>query len=80
MTFLTRRNPVSDLRFFEPFFGRFNFLDEQTSGTWAPPVDVAEEQDKIVVRVEVPGMKQEDLKVHYEDGLLSVSGERQFER
>jgi HSP20 family protein len=81
MTFMTRRNPMSDLRFFEPFFGRFNFLDEQmNSGTWAPAVDVAEETDKILVRVEVPGMKQEDLKVNYEDGLLSVSGERQFER
>jgi HSP20 family protein len=72
---------MSDLRFFEPFFGRFNFLDEQmNSGTWAPAVDVAEETDKILVRVEVPGMKQEDLKVNFEDGLLSVSGERQFER
>ena len=81
MTFMTRRNPMSDLRFFEPFFGRFNFLDEQmNSATWAPAVDVAEETDKILVRVEVPGMKQEDLKVNYEDGLLSVSGERQFER
>lgn len=81
MTYMTRRNPMSDLRFFEPFFGRFNFLDEQmNSGTWAPAVDVAEETDKILVRVEVPGMKQEDLKVNYEDGLLSVSGERQFER
>ena len=81
MTFVTRRNPMNDLRFFEPFFGRFNFLDEQMSNTtWAPAVDVAEETDKILVRVEVPGMKQEDLKVHYEDGMLTVSGERQFER
>ena len=86
MTFLTRQNPWNDLRtlqtrFFEPFFGRFNFLeDEMTSGTWAPAVDVAEENDKLLVRVEVPGMKQEDLKINYEDGLLTISGERQFER
>lgn len=86
MTFLTRQNPWNDFRtlqarVFEPFFGRFNFLDdEMTSGTWAPPVDVAEEADKLLVRVEVPGMNQEDLKVHFEDGLLTVSGERQFER
>lgn len=86
MTFLTRQNPWNDMRtlqarFFEPFFGRFNFLeDEMTSGTWAPPVDVAEEQDKLLVRVEVPGMDEKDLKINYEDGLLTVSGERQFER
>jgi len=82
MTFVTRTNPRTlQARFFEPFFGRFNFLDESlNSGTWAPPVDVAEETDKIVVKVEVPGMNESDLKIHFEDGLLTVSGERQFER
>ena len=86
MTFLTRYNPRNDFqtlqaRFFEPFFGRFGFADDaQTSGTWAPPVDVAEENDKIMVKVEVPGIDEKDLKVHFEDGLLTVSGERQFER
>ena len=87
MTFITRySNPRNDFRtlqsrFFEPFFGRFNFLDDAlTSGTWAPPVDVAEEGDKIMVKIEVPGMEEKDLKVNFEDGLLTVSGERQFER
>ncbi len=79
MTFLTRYNPTS--RFFEPFFGRFNFLDDQMStGTWAPPVDILEEKDKIVVKIEVPGIEEKDLRVNFEDGLLTVSGERQFER
>jgi len=82
MTFVTRTNPRTlQARFFEPFFGRFNFLDESLdNGTWAPPVDVAEETDKILVKVEVPGMNESDLKIHFEDGLLTVSGERQFER
>lgn len=83
--FLTRTN-LNDFRtlqsrVFEPFFGRFQFVDDQLpTGTWAPPVDVAEEKDKIMVKVEVPGMKESDLKVHFEDGLLTVTGERQFER
>jgi HSP20 family protein len=86
MTFLTRQDPWSDFRtlqsrFFEPFFGRLGFVsDEMTNGTWAPPVDVAEENDRLLVRVEVPGMDEKDLKIHFEDGLLTVSGERQFER
>ena len=86
MNYLTRNNPQNDFRvlqarFFEPFFGRFNFLeDELKSGTWAPPVDVAEEKEKIFVRVEVPGMNENDLKITFEDGMLTVSGERQFER
>ena len=88
MTFMTRNNPFNDLRtlqarFWEPFFGRFNFLDEElnpTASTWAPAVDVAEDAEKIHVKVEVPGMEEKDLKINYEDGLLTVSGERQFER
>ncbi|HEV7922072.1 MAG TPA: Hsp20/alpha crystallin family protein [Thermoanaerobaculia bacterium] len=79
MTFLTRRN--DPFRMLEPFFGRFQFMeDAPASGTWAPPVDVAEEGDRIMVKVEVPGVDEKDLKVHFEDGILSVSGERQFER
>src|SRR5690348_820922 len=78
MTFLVRQNPLD--RVFEPFFGGRNFNDELSNGAWAPPVDVAEEADKILVRVEVPGMNENDLKVHYEDGLLTVSGERTFEK
>src|ERR1051325_8240300 len=77
MTFLTRQNLFNDL--FEPFFGRFNF-DERMTSTWAPAVDVAEETDKLLVRVEVPGMDEKDLRVHFEDGLLTISGERQFEK
>ena len=83
MTFLTRQNDfrTRQARVLEPFFGRFTFLDDAVAnGTWAPPVDVAEETEKILVRVEVPGMDEKDLKVHFEDGLLTVSGERQFER
>src|SRR5512142_1129150 len=86
MTFLTRNTAWDDLRalqtrFLEPFFNRFEFIDDaMKSGTWAPPVDVAEEGDKILVKVEVPGVNEKDLKINFEDGLLTVSGERQFER
>jgi HSP20 family protein len=83
---MTRYNPLNDFRtlqarLFEPFFGRFNFLDDALgASSWAPPVDVAEENDKILVKIEVPGIEEKDLRVTFEDGLLTVSGERQFER
>ena len=78
MTFVTRTLPN---RLFEPFFGRFNYLDDTlASGTWAPAVDVAEDAEKIHVKVEVPGMDEKDLRINYEDGLLTISGERQFEK
>lgn len=86
MTTVNRYNPFNDLRtlqnrLFEPFFGRFNYMDDSlATGTWAPAVDVAEDAEKIHVKVEVPGMEEKDIKIHYEDGLLTISGERQFEQ
>ena len=77
--------PLNDLRrldasLFEPFF-RFPYVQEEArSGGWNPPVDVLEENEKIVVKVEVPGVDEKDLRVTFEDGLLTVSGERHFER
>ncbi|HYO79503.1 MAG TPA: Hsp20/alpha crystallin family protein [Thermoanaerobaculia bacterium] len=85
MTRMTRFNPFDDLRrvearLFEPFF-RFPYLQESMqSSAWNPPVDVLEEHDKIVVKVEAPGIDEKDLRVTFEDGLLTVTGERTFER
>ena len=67
-------------RLFEPF-ARFTSSDEDlVSGTWVPPVDVAETQDRIVVRAEVPGMKQEDIAIEFENGLLTIRGDRKLEK
>jgi len=85
MTRIVRFNPLNDLRrmearFFEPFF-RFPYMPEEAqSAAWNPPVDVLEEKDRIVVKVEAPGVDEKDLRVTFEDGQLTVSGERQFER
>lgn len=85
MNLVTRFNPFDDLRrmearLWEPFF-RFPFFTEEMQSTaWNPPVDVLEENDRIVVKVEVPGLKESDLRVTFEDGVLTISGERQFER
>ena len=67
-------------RIFEPF-ARFTAGEEDlVSGTWVPQVDVAETQEKIVVRAEVPGMRQEDIQIEFENGLLTIRGERQLEK
>lgn len=67
-------------RIFEPF-ARFAAGDEDlVSGTWVPPVDVAETQDRILVRAEVPGMRQEDISIEFENGLLTIRGDRKHEK
>ncbi|HEV7240399.1 MAG TPA: Hsp20/alpha crystallin family protein [Thermoanaerobaculia bacterium] len=68
-------------RIFEPF-ARFAAGEDKdrVSGTWVPAVDVAETQEKIVVRAELPGMKQEDIQIEFENGLLTIRGERGIEK
>jgi HSP20 family protein len=68
-------------RILEPF-ARFAAQEDEdlVSGTWVPPVDVAETQEKILVRAEVPGMKQDDIQIEFENGLLTIKGERKHEK
>lgn len=67
-------------RLFEPF-ARFTAGDEDlVSGTWVPPVDVAETQEKILVRAEVPGTKQNAIQIEFENGLLTIRGERVIDK
>jgi HSP20 family protein len=43
---------------------------------WAPPVDIAERKDAYVLTIELPGVKVEDLEIAFQDGLLTIQGER----
>ncbi|AXC10637.1 heat shock protein, Hsp20 family [Acidisarcina polymorpha] len=54
--------------------------DLPTTTGFVPPVDVYEDGQKIVLKLEVPGMKQEDLDVRIENNTLTVRGERKFEK
>ncbi len=48
-------------------------------GSFIPPVDVYEDAQQLVLKLEVPGIKQEDLDVRLENQTLTVKGERKFE-
>ncbi len=47
--------------------------------TWNPVADVSETKEGYTVKVELPGMKQEDISVSVEENVLSVKGERKRE-
>ena len=49
-------------------------------GTWMPPVDIVEGKDKIQLKVELPGFKEDQVNLTVEDGLLTIRGERKFNR
>jgi HSP20 family protein len=50
------------------------------SAAFAPPVDIYEDEHKIVLKLEVPGMKESDLDIQLENNVLTVKGERKFEK
>ena len=45
---------------------------------FVPSVDVAENNEKVTIRVELPGMEKDAIKVSVEDGILNISGDRSF--
>lgn len=51
-----------------------------TVAQWAPLVDIAEDDKEYVVKAELPEVKKDDVKVTVENGVLTVSGERKFEK
>ncbi|HEX4441208.1 MAG TPA: Hsp20/alpha crystallin family protein [Thermoanaerobaculia bacterium] len=54
--------------------------DEQSLGAWVPPVDIAEDKDRILITAELPGFQDNEISIQTENGMLSISGERKFER
>jgi HSP20 family protein len=50
-----------------------------TAASFAPAVDVYENGEKVVLKLDIPGIKQEDLDIRVENQTLSVRGERKFE-
>jgi HSP20 family protein len=61
---------------FKSFFSGF---PEEREGYWAPIIDIEEDKDKIIVKVEIPGMRKEDIQVAVHGNILTVSGERKQE-
>ena len=69
-------------RDFDRFSGRrLGRSDLETPvSDWAPAVDIVEENDRFILRADVPGVAREDIDVSMEDGILTIAGERQTEK
>ena len=61
-------------------YGRSNQEELTTSGSFVPAVDVYDDEHKVILKLEVPGVKQEDLDVQVENQTLTVRGQRTFEK
>jgi HSP20 family protein len=78
---LMRWQPFEAMKMFNYFpnsFGR-PLLETGEYFEWSPSVDVSETGQEYVIRAALPAVKKEDVKVTYEDGMLTLSGERRQE-
>src|SRR5438132_10186956 len=88
MSTLTKWNPFRDLEDIQnrlsPWFGRIALRgggdESMTTSAWAPLVDITEDDKEYLIKVELPEIKKEDVKVTVENGTLTISGERKFEK
>ena len=79
---LRRMTSELDRVFDEPFFASFGFprAFSAEAPMWTPDIDVFEKDNKLVTRIDLPGLKKEDVKVEVNDGYLTISGERKTEK
>lgn len=62
------------------FSGAAARRDEELSlGAWLPPVDIAEDKDRIVLTAELPGFDEKQIEIQMEGGVLTLRGERKLE-
>jgi len=67
-------------RLFEAPLSCLTELSQPFSGGWVPALDLYEDKDNYVVKMELPGMNKEGIDISLHDGVLSVSGERKDEQ
>jgi HSP20 family protein len=90
---LVKFNPMRDLVDFEREFNKmFNSFEnrfgiskskeednEYENAVWMPLTDIYEDKEKYTLRLDLPGIKKDDVKISFVDGKLSISGERNQE-
>ena len=83
---IVRWEPLRELGSLQNEMNRlFNtvFDTPQPSGStlrrWMPAMDLVETEESFVLRADLPGLAEEDIKIEFEDGTLTVSGERKAE-
>jgi len=87
---VTAWHPVSDItsefelmqRDIDRMFDRFRggILDDGTASTWLPAVDITEQENDYVVKVELPGVNKNDVKITVHNDALTIRGEKKQER
>src|SRR5947207_12573773 len=91
MTVLTRWDPFREFSTMQDRMNRMNRLFREsyspegpeealTTTSFAPPVDIYEDEHNITLKIEVPGIDEKDIDVRVENNTLTVHGERKIEK
>ena len=88
MSLILRRDPFNELRSLQEDFNRTlgtafpRLFGEEglTSGKWMPSVDIREGENEIVLEADLPGLRPGDFELSVENRVLTLKGERKFER
>lgn len=66
-------------RLFDSFLPQSS-VTESDLGNWSPRADIQESEGAYTLELDIPGMSKEDININYHDGVLTISGERGFEK
>lgn len=88
MIALSRWSPFKEMEELQGRLGSWMNLPGRTTTSkealavadWSPLVDITEDEKEFLLKAELPGVKREEVKVTVEDGVLTLTGERRFER
>ena len=91
MTLLTRWEPVREFSTLQDRLNRMNRLFRESfspespeealiTSSFAPPMDIYEDEHNITLKMEVPGIDEKDIDVRVAGNTLTVHGERKFEK
>jgi HSP20 family protein len=67
-------------RVFDNFFGLDRKRTELERFDWTPRVNVVEHEDRFEITAEIPGMNKEDVQIELHDNLMTIKGEKQYEK
>ncbi len=82
---LTRWEPFREmdelLKGFTPLFGRLPAARMgEAEFEFLPPADIIEREKEYLIKIDLPDVRKEDVKVLFEDGMLTIKGERKVEK
>jgi HSP20 family protein len=67
-------------RMFDDFFGRERRRMDLENFDWTPRVNVEEMEEEFEITAELPGMKKEEINIEVHDNVLTIKGERKYEK